>query len=478
MSISESLSRDELLALVQRLESLIEKLVAQVSELTARVAALETENARLRTQLAHKDGSDDPLSSAGGPTVPSWVKANRRRKADEGSKKRKKRKENHSRKCEPATEEVFHAVEVCPDCGRTLHDGWEHRRRQVIDLPRQPYVVRDHVVIRRHCGVCRKDHVPKLDLSSEVVGKSRVSIRIMGLVAFLKTECRMSLSSIQRLLKSLYGLSLSVGELTGLLHRVAEEGREQYEDLREEVRSSAVVHADETGWREDGINGYLWAFLTKAVQFFVRDQSRGSAVPLAVLTEHFAGILVSDFYSGYGPLPCAKQRCWVHLLRDLKALEEEYPESKSIATWRSNIRTLYKKAVAYRERQLAFDGPVSFGVLDQRRKTRDRFEEALLKLAEPYLDNHDDPRRVLAGRMRKFLFQLFVFLEHPNVAPDNNYAERSLRPAVMARKMSGGTRSAKGSETMAILKTLFGTWELRGLKSLDACHTLLAQTAR
>jgi hypothetical protein len=298
----------------------------------------------------------------------------------------------------------------------------------------------------------------------------------MSLVAYLKTECRMSLRLIQRLLKSLYGLSLSTGELTGLLHRVAEKGRSQYEALREEIRSSPVVHADETGWREDGINGFLWAFLTSTAQFFVRDQSRGSAVPQGVLSECFGGILVSDFYSGYGPLPGQKQRCWVHLLRDLKSLEEEHPGNRSIATWRSKIRRLFEKAVKYREQQLATDGPVSYGVLDRRSKMRDKFEEALLKLAEPCLISPDDPRRILAERMKKFLFQLFVFLEYPDVSPDNNYAERSLRPAVMARKMSGGTRSQKGSETMAILRSLFQTWALRAQPSLHACQNLLANS--
>jgi hypothetical protein len=286
----------------------------------------------------------------------------------------------------------------------------------------------------------------------------------------------MSLTSIQRLLKSLYGLSLSVGELTGLLHRVADVGREQYEALREELRSSPVVHADETGWRENGINGYLWAFLTELIQFFVRDQSRASAVPQSVLSEGFSGILVSDFYSGYSPLSCKKQRCWVHLLRDLKELEEAHPENKSVVKWRAKIRALFDKAAAYRESQLALTNPIPMRELQNRVKMRDRFERALLKLAKPYLGKREDPRRVLAARMEKFLFELFVFLEHPEVPPDNNHAERSLRPAVMARKVSGGTRSARGSETMAILRTLFGTWSMRGLVSFDACQALLAPT--
>ena len=449
------------------------ELVALIGQLKSRIEAMEAENAELRALLAQRGGSTDAGGSRGS-SKPPWVKANRPRQADSRCRARKKRQENHARPLEPPSEEVIHAVEVCPDCGRKLEGGWEHRRRQVIDLPCQPYVVRDHVVLRRHCGVCHKDYVPQLDLSSEVMGQSRVSIRIMALVALLKTECRMPLRVIRRLLKSLYGLSLSVGELTELLHRVADAGRTVYEALRDELRSSPVVHADETGWREDGINGYLWAFLTKTTQYFVRDQSRASAVPQSVLTSSFAGILVSDFYSGYSPLTCWKQRCWAHLLRDLKELEEAHPQRKSVARWRAKIRALFDQATAYWEEQFALERPIEMRQLRDRVKRRDRFERTLLKLAKPYLEKPDDPRHVLAARMEKFLFELFVFLEYPEVPPDNNLAERSLRPAVIARKVCGGTRSPRGSETMAILRSLFGTWTARGLSSLDACQALLA----
>lgn len=439
----------------------------------AQIESLEAEIAELRALLTQRGGLTESVSG-GGRHPPSWVRANRRREANAERKERKKRRENYARRLEPCTEEVVHAVDLCPDCGRKLKGGWVQRRRQVIDLPRQPYVVRDHVVIGRHCGVCGKSYAPTLDLSAEVVGKSRVSIRIMALVAFLKTECRMPLALIRGLLQSLYGLSLSEGALAGLLHRVAEVGRGAYEGLRQEVRHSPVVHADETGWREDGINGYLWAFLTQSTQCFVRDQSRGSQVPQSVLTPGFGGTLVADFYSGYGPLTCGKQRCWVHLLRDLKELEEAHPKNKRIAKWRAQIQRLFDRAVANREEQRTFQPPIPMRQLQRRVKMRDRFERELMKLAKPYLLKPEDPRHALAARIEKFLFQLFVFLEHPEVPPDNNLAERSLRPAVIARKVCGGTRSRRGSETMAVLRSLFGTWAARGLSSLAACEALLA----
>jgi transposase len=69
----------------------------------------------------------------------------------------------------------------------------------------------------------------------------------------------------------------------------------------------------------------------------------------------------------------------------------------------------------------------------------------------------------LCERVEHFLPELFVFVAYPGVPSDNNLAERSVRPLVIARKISGGTRSPKGSSTRMGLASLFGTWMAQGL---------------
>ena len=95
------------------------------------------------------------------------------------------------------------------------------------------------------------------------------------------------------------GLKISAGEIAQILHSVAELGESVYDGLLGDVRGSPVVHADETGWREDGVNGYIWSFSSPVVRYYTYSHSRGSLVPREVFGEEFAGALVTDFYAAY-----------------------------------------------------------------------------------------------------------------------------------------------------------------------------------
>ena len=109
----------------------------------------------------------------------------------------------------------------------------------------------------------------------------------------------------------------------------------------------------------------------------------------------------------------------------------------------------------------------------ERCRLRIGFESELQALAEPYLATKDAPQRVLAQRIDRFLGELFTFVQYPGVPSENNAAERAIRPAVIARKVSGGTRSSRGSDTMSVLRSLFETWRLQGRNPIDACHGMI-----
>ena len=320
----------------------------------------------------------------------------------------------------------------------------------------------------RRCGVCGKRYIAKPDLSGEVVGNSRFGVRLMSLVADMAINARMPHRTIQRILGGLYGLKISVGEISRLLHTVAERGKPAYRDLLEKIRASGVVNGDETGWRESGVNGYIWSFSTPEARYLLRDPSRAKTVVSRTLGEQFSGVLVSDFYGAYNVYEGVKQRCWVHLLRDLKILREKHPDNESVAQWVGCIKSIYEQAKAVARSDL--------GQMD-RCAMRQHFEAEMLRLAIPYLGVKNAPQRVLAKRIDSFLGELFPFVDCEGVPPDNNAAERAVRPAVIARKVSGGTRSAKGSTTRMILMSLFGTWNLNGLDPQTTCITMLTARA-
>jgi hypothetical protein len=297
----------------------------------------------------------------------------------------------------------------------------------------------------------------------------------MSLIALWREEGRLPLRVMQRLLRAQYGLHLSLGELVEILHTVAERGEAPYAALREQVRKASCVNADETGWREEGENGYLWSFSTPSVYYLERHASRSGEVAKGVLGESekeadaFGGVLCSDFYSGYSWYPGEHQRCWVHLLRDLHALKEKHPQEPSVQRWAEAVKQVYEQA-----QEWASAHPEA--CVRERRRQRFGYQARLGELALPYAGVEGVAQRVLAERLVRFEPELFAFVEYPHVPSENNAAERALRPSVIARKISGGTRSKKGSKTRCVLRSLFATWKAQGRDVMDTCRQMLTGT--
>jgi len=121
------------------------------------------------------------------------------------------------------------------------------------------------------------------------------------------------------------------------------------EKLVEEYRSAPVRHADETGWRTDGHNGYAWLFATLKIRLYRFRKTRSAAVPKEVFGDKpLPGVLVVDCYSAYNRMPCHLQYCYAHLLRDVKGLEKEFPENTEVAAFVEQLAPLLASAMALR----------------------------------------------------------------------------------------------------------------------------------
>ena len=259
------------------------------------------------------------------------------KEAPERKGPRKRRDRGFGQPRMEATRQQTHAPDSCPECHAPLSGGWVHRTREVIDLPVIGVEVTEHVFMARTCPVCRRRRLPQDPLREVMVGRQRLGINLVSLIVALREEGRLPVRTVQWYLETVHRLQLSVGAIVRAVHQVARQAAPVVEGIREQVRGSPVVHADETGWRENGKNGYVWTFSTATERYFLR-RGRGKEVVDEVLGESFGGILVSDFYVAYRHYPGLKQRCWVHLLRDIHSLKGTYPEDAALVRWAKGVK--------------------------------------------------------------------------------------------------------------------------------------------
>ncbi len=406
---------------------------------------------------------------------PAFVKANKKKSPEEQKKVRKKRdaKHNRGRPRSTPTQVVEHRLVSCPDCHLRLGGVSVARTREVIEVPPPPPVeVTHHRIYKGWCAGCQKWHEAPVDFHEQVVGQGRIGVRLASLIATLRTVMRLPIRQIQAYLFTLHRITISSGEIVELLHRLKAQMQPHLDRLKREIRASPAVQADETGWREDGENGYIWAVSTATIRYYEYHHSRGGEVVKELIGEEFGGVLGSDFYAGYNIHQGLHQRCWVHFLRDVHDLKERHPHDEPLLRWAKSVKAIYEEAVAWVEQ----DPDQNTSPRQQslaRVAHQHAFEQRLWQLCAPYV-NSCTPMQTLCKRVEKFLPELFVFVAIPGVPAHNNLAERSVRPLVVARKISGGTRSPQGSETRMGLASLFGTWMAQGLNPFHQCLATLA----
>lgn len=431
----EVASREELLTLIASLQT-------AVATLTERVRALEEQSRKGGSpQRMPGTKATEPASKPATPRTPRRLAFVRHRGTPTAS--------------------VTHAPATCPDCGTALAGGWVQRTREVIDIVLPPATVTEHRLLARSCPVCEQRVVARPDLGTVVAGRQRLGVEVTSLIVTLREELRLPVAAIRRLLTTAFGLSLSAGSIVACCRRVATAGAATVAGWREQVRASPVVHADETGWRENGKNGYIWTLSTPAARTFWHGK-RDAATFHQAFRSAYEGVVVSDFYSVYAAEDGTHQWCWAHLLRDIHELVKRFPEDAWLSRWAADVRTIFDAA-------RAMVPPVPW----QRGAVLTRLTNQLMAVCTPFLGDDTAPQQTLCRRIEKHLGGLFTFVVTPGVPPDNNAAERSLRHLVTSRKISGGTRSPTGTATKMALATLFGTWRLTNVNSLAACRQLL-----
>jgi len=448
-------TRDDLIRIIQDLRDTVADrerplavLAAEPAEVQRVVTQLMAQVGALQRQRPGDDGDDPPRGPPNGMPGRKPTEAE-----DRTARPRQRRATGSGRRRMQATEQVTHALAACPDCGAPLAGGTVKRTRDVIDLPPPQVVVTEHVYGERRCPDCGKRCVPAPALTGVVPGQGRFGNRLVGLLAVLRDEAR--------LLQTLTGRHLSVGALVDAVGRVATRAAPVVAQIEAAICASPVVHADETGWREAGRKGYVWTLSTPGIRLFLRG-SRAKAMVPRVLGEAFGGVLVSDVDTASTGDDGVHQACWAQLLRDVHELVDQHPDAAALRGWAAAVGAVFTQAQTG-----------ATGSRAARWRVRKQAQADLRRVCAPWREPRV-PQTPLGARMRRYLASLVVFVTEPEVPATNNAAERSLRPLVVSRKISGGTRSGRGTATKMTLASLVGTWRLQGRNPFDACLDLLA----
>jgi transposase len=443
----------------------------RIDQLQQRVAKLKKENTILKQRVADLT---ERLKQKPKTPPPSFVKAN----VPERPGRKPGRRPGHPAALRPMPERIDVHEKVplpvdasgkpsCPDC-RTQLAEVKHHKYVVEELIPAKVIATCYHTTSGYCPCCRKrvesrgkDQPPPADLPHGQLG-----LNALATAAVLRVCYRLPLRQISRLLMQLPGLKISPGAIVKQIKRLGKWLNRQYESLKLVLRAAGVVHADETSWRTNGKNGYLWTLTNGDHTVYHVDRSRGGEVIADLLGKSFGHggqTLVSDFYSVYDQFEAKQQKCLTHLLRELRDTVTKRPELAGHAFF-NRCKRLIQAMLR----------------LKQRRKTMTKASyEHQVELLEKRLEelscqrwNDADADR-LTLRLRKHRQKLTTFLHHAEVDGTNNAAERALRPAVVMRKITGGSRSESGAKAWAILASVMRTAEQQGHDVMETIKTLL-----
>ena len=279
---------------------------------------------------------------------------------------------------------------------------------------------------------------------------------------------------VPRVLAALQGLTLTQGAITqDAMRRATGEVGEAYERLRAAVPASPVVHTDDTGWRVGGAPAYLMAFDTDAATVYqIRSQHRHEEVQ-EVLPLDYEGVMVTDrgrSYDAQAFNDVKQQKCLAHILRSI---------SDVVATKKGRARDFGERLKALLQDALQLWRALHAGEAVDFALEAQLLWDAVTHHLRPRILIDPDNQRLLNGLGRHHdRGHLLRFLEDPCIEPTNNRAERVLRPAVIARKVSQCSKNTPGAHAFEAFKSVVQTLAKQGVNSMVEGLYHIFRTAR
>ena len=407
---------------------------------------LKEENRRLKAELRYerRKATEGPFGSS---TPSSKIPVKPNSPPDEREKRggAKAGHVGHGRQAlGPEEADRVEAIEVgdtCPCCGGGLEDKGVRSRTVVDGQPlRKKTVVYD--LERRWCPRCRKSFQAR---APGVLPKSLYSNHLLTHVVMQHYVYDVPLGRLEA------QLWIGYGSLLAPLHRLSRLLEPVIDNLIEEYREAPVKHADETSWRTDGHSGYAWLFCNPRTTLFRFRKTRSASVAKEVFGEDpLPGDLVVDRYHAYNKAPCRLQYCYSHLLREVKDLRKEFPDEAEVQSFVGTFAPLLADAMSLRGLPIS---DTQFYPYAKRTK------QAILEAVE-HSASHPGIQYI-QDIFRRNPERMYRWVEDRNVPADNNLAERTLRPLVIARKVSFGSQSDAGAKTREILMSVVVTLKQR-----------------
>ena len=428
----------------------------RIAELERRVVELETENAALKAEIVRlkknsSNSSKPPSSDIVKPPKPAGPQGGKRKIGGQPGHA------GHFRP--PFTAQEIDRVEpytltTCPGCGGKLTRAKVPPRVvQQVELAERLVEVTEHQAGGFYCRHCDQIHYAPLPAAVEQGGL--LGPELTALVGYLKGMCHTSFSTIRKLLRDVFKVTISRGQLVKVINKAAAAMAGAYEQLRALLPEEAYLNVDETGHKAQGQPWWTWCFRADLYTLFKIDHSRSSAVLVEMLGKEFNGVLGCDYFSAYHKymedFGVAVQFCLAHLIRDVKFLTE-LPDPVT---------------AAYGQRVLAGLRSL-FGVIHRRETMAPaRFQRALEKARDELVatGKRAPPRseaQAMAKRFREHGADYFRFITTPGVAPTNNLAEQAIRFVVIDRLITQGTRSERGRHWSERIWTAIATCAQQG----------------
>ncbi len=456
---------------------MVEWMVKQLQllkEKQRQIEALKKENEQLKDSLDKLKNRDSQNSSI--PPSQDLLK-----KPSDKSKRKKSQKRgpkyNHPGKTRNGfgtpDQVVSLELENCPLCGAELEYVEEapQKVQQVAEVVEQPVEIREYRRPLYNCPQCGWSGYSSLPLGVKE-GFSYGS-RLCSIVGWLGYGGNLTWRKQEYVVEYVFGVPISQGSIAKMQRWFQSSLEPSYQQWLSYVKQPGVRCVDETTYCIDGIKYWLWVATSDQVCVLLLAPTRSSAELKKLLGEDFDGILTSDCFSAYSPQKArAKQKCLTHLERDLKALEtSRFAENREFQQRVSPI--LHRARTAYQEYHA---GQLNLAQLQQLRPLVESELEVVLN--NPPKKGWASDAIGLKNRLKRHWDEWFTFLTQPEVKPDNNDAERALRPVVIHRKVSGGARSDWGAQLVAQMFSFLETMRLQGDDAIAQLCALLSLAGR